>query len=352
MKSFNHLDLLKHFWYNDYIKNKDKKEMESFEPKKLALLRILQILEYYSDADHQLKQEDIAKRLSSDYGIDIERKAIGRNLSLLKEAGIEIESTRNGCYLAERTFEDSELRLLIDGVLSSKHITAKHSKQLIEKLCSMSNKYFKNHVKNVYSVNDWSKSENVALFYNIEIVDEAIEKGKQIKFDYNKYGADKVLHKSATHIASPYQLILHNQRYYLMALNEKWKNLGYYRVDHITNMELTDAPLTPIRSVPGYESGINYKAFNSSLPYMFTDKIETITFLAGDWVIDQVVDWFGFDSKIEKVGDKFKVTVRVSPNAMEYWAMQYLNAVEIIEPLHLRERIKKNVEAANEKYKD
>ena len=57
MKSFNHLDLLTHFWYNDYIKNKDKKEMESFEPKKLALLRILQILEYYSDADHQLKQD-------------------------------------------------------------------------------------------------------------------------------------------------------------------------------------------------------------------------------------------------------------------------------------------------------
>ena len=81
--------------------------MSEFEPKKLALLRILQILEYYSDADHQLKQEDIAKRLSIDYGIDIERKAIGRNLSLLKEAGIEIESTRKGCYLAERTFENS-----------------------------------------------------------------------------------------------------------------------------------------------------------------------------------------------------------------------------------------------------
>jgi predicted DNA-binding transcriptional regulator YafY len=84
---------------------------------------------------------------------------------------------------------------------------------------------------------------------------------------------------------------------------------------------------------------------------MFTDKIETITFWAGDWIVDQVVDWFGFDSKIEQVGDKFKVTVRVSPNAMEYWAMQYLNAVEVLSPLELRERIKKNVQVANEKYK-
>lgn len=337
--------------YNDIIEHKVGSIMSGFEPKKLALLRILQILERYSDIDHPLKQEDISKRLLNDYGIDIERKAIGRNLSLLKEAGVDIESTRNGSYLLERTFEDSELRLLIDSVLSSKHITVKHSKELIEKLCSMSNKYFKNHVKNVYSVNDWSKSENVALFYNIDVVDEAIEKSRQIIFDYNKYGADKVLHKSATHKVSPYQLILHNQRYYLMALNEKWKNIGYYRVDHITNIELTDIPLTPIRSVKGYENGIDYKTFSSSLPYMFTDKIEKIVFLAEDCIIDQVVDWFGYDSKIEKVGEKFKVFVRVSPNAMEYWAMQYLNAVEVLEPLDLRERLKKNLEVAIEKYK-
>ena len=50
--------------------------MEGFEPKKLALTRILQILEEYSDADHPLKQEDIAKYLEKDYGLVIERKAI------------------------------------------------------------------------------------------------------------------------------------------------------------------------------------------------------------------------------------------------------------------------------------
>lgn len=36
---------------------------------------------------------------------------------------------------------------------------------------------------------------------------------------------------------------------------------------------------------------------------------------------------------------------------MEYWAMQYLNAVEILSPKELRERIKKNVRVANEKYR-
>ena len=68
----------------------------SLEPTKSALLRILQILEQYSDFDHPLKQQDIIDYLDKDYGIAIERKAVGRNLSLLKEAGYEVASERGG----------------------------------------------------------------------------------------------------------------------------------------------------------------------------------------------------------------------------------------------------------------
>ena len=195
--------------------------MDSFEPKKLALLRILQILERYTDCEHSLKHDEIVKKLESDYNITVERKAIGRNISLLQDAGYDIETTKKGSYLASRLFDDSELRLLSDSVLASRHITAKHSKELIEKISSLSNKYFKSHIKNVYSVNDWNKSENIALFYNIETIDEAIKNNRKIKFEYNKYGTDKKLHRSAIHIASPYQMILHNQRYFLMAFQEK-----------------------------------------------------------------------------------------------------------------------------------
>lgn len=48
--------------------------MESFEPKKLALIRIWQILKDYSDFDHPLTQEDIAVKLQNEYGIILEKK--------------------------------------------------------------------------------------------------------------------------------------------------------------------------------------------------------------------------------------------------------------------------------------
>ena len=327
------------------------KVMESAEPKKLALLRILQVLKNYSDVDHPLKQEDIVSYLSKDYGLQIERKAVGRNIALLKEAGYDIQSSGNGCWLSERDFEDSELKMLIDGVLSSKYISETHSKELIEKLCKQSNIYFRSHVKNIYSVGDWSKTVNCAVFYNIEIIDEAIESGKQIKLIYNKFFSNKEFHKSSRQTVSPYQLIVNNQRYYLMCFNEYWHKMSFYRIDRITDIEIVDKDATPLCSIEGYENGINYREISSSLPYMFSDKTDSVSFIADEKIVDQIIDWFGYDILIEQLENKkIKVTVNVSQNAMEYWAMQYLNYVEILHPESLRSKIKQNLNKAIEKY--
>ena len=328
--------------------------MASFEPKKLALLRIWQILQKHSDYDHPLTQEDIIKYLESEYGIEMERKAVGKNIADLRDAGIDIGSRRAGSYIESREFEDSELKLLIDGVLQSKHITAHHSKDLIEKLCGLSNKYFRSHVKNVYSVNDWSKTENQALFYNIDVVDEAIATGKQVQYDYNKYGVDAKLHKSSFQRVSPYQLILHNQRYYLMGYSDYWGNMIFHRLDRISNMRLYDKPAIPITSVKGYESGIDFKRIASTMPYMYTDTPERIKFIADEDIVDQIIDWFGTDIRMSKLPDddkKVKVELVASPNAMEHWALQYLNYVEVIKPESLRIRIRELLDKAIKIYK-
>lgn len=328
--------------------------MPTLEPKKLALLRILQILQKHSDYDHPLTQDDILKYLDKEYGIELERKAVGKNIANLRDAGFEIGSCRAGSYIDSRDFEDSELRLLIDGVLQSKHITARHSKDLIEKLCGLSNKYFRSHIKNVYSINDWSKTDNQTLFYNIEVVDEAILNGKQVQYDYNKYGVDTKLHRSSFQRVSPYQLILHNQRYYLMGYSDYWGNMTFHRLDRITNMRIYDKPATPINKVEGYENGIDFKQIASTMPYMYTDTPERIEFVADDFIVDQIVDWFGVNIKMSTLPDtegKVKVELFASPLAMEHWALQYLNHVEIKKPESLRQKIKESIFMAIDKYK-
>ena len=89
------------------------------------------------------------------------------------------------------------------------------------------------------------------------------------------------------------------------------------------------------------------------MPYMYTDEPERIDFLADINIIDQVIDWFGTDIKLMKTDDenKVQVYVKASPNAMEHWAMQYINYVEIISPQSLRTRIKESLKNGLMKYK-
>ena len=44
--------------------------------------------------------------------------------------------------------------------------------------------------------------------------------------------------------------------------------------------------------------------------------------------------------------------VATSPTAMEYWAKQYMDHVEILEPLSLRNKIKESLESSISKYSD
>lgn len=325
--------------------------MDSYEPKKLALIRVGQILKEYSDEKHPLTQDDIAYYLKKDYGIVIERKAISRNLSLLKEAGMEIESGRSGSYVISREFEDSELHMLIDSVLCSRHITAKYSKDLIKKLCALSNIYFKAGIKNVYSVEEWNKTENPNLFFNIDLIDDAIENGRQLRYDYNKYGIDKKLHKTSSQVVSPYRMLLHNQRYYLMAYSERWERMVFHRLDRITNMEQADYPAKKLQNIPGYEKGIDYRDLASARPYLYGDKAERIGLVADAKIVDQMIDWFGKEIKIEPLDEeKVKVSLLASPKAMEHWVMQYIDYVEVVSPEPLRNRIRQMLTEALQKY--
>ncbi len=321
------------------------------ESKKTLIFRIYQILEEYSNEKHPLTQQDIIDILLRDYGVECERKAVSRNISYLKEIGFDIESNKLGSYLATRQLEDSELRLLIDSVLGSRHINPTHSGQLIGKLIKIGGKYFKSHVKHVHSVNDWEKTSNKDFFLNVEIVDDAIEQGRKIKFDYNRIGLDKKLHVTEKHVASPYQMVLHNQRYYVMLKDDKRDNMSFYRLDKITNMEIINEVCTPLKSVKGYEKGINYRAISTSMPYMYNDEQKFVTLKCLNFMTDEICDWFGYDVVFKKLDEEhFSVTVKSSERAMLYWVLQYNTNVEVLAPESLRQQVKDTLKASLAQY--
>lgn len=115
-------------------------KMYAKQPKKLMIINILDILRRYTDKEHRLSQKEIAEILKNEYQMKADRKAVKRNLMNLIDFGYDIEynetirmtpNAKTGeleesyilsDFYLRREFDDSELRLLIDSLLFSRHI--------------------------------------------------------------------------------------------------------------------------------------------------------------------------------------------------------------------------------------
>lgn len=337
--------------------------MYTIPPKKMVTINILNILKKYSDIDHSLTQQDIAEILKKEYYMDVDRKTIKRNLMNLLDLDCGIDYTeisrKDGkgndttiCtdWYIQREFSDSELRLLIDSVLFSKNIPYTQCKQLIEKLKGLSNVYFDKKVKHICNLPD-NQPRNKELFYTIDVLDEAISQNKKVAFMYNSYGQDKKLHpkRKKEYVMNPYQMVATNGKYYLICNYDKYDNLVNYRVDHITNIRILDETRKPLKDLK--EGELNLPKHMAEHVYMYSGDSIRAEFKAKNYLIDQIVDWFGIDVKITPIdNEECMAEVYVNQEAFFCWALQYSLHTEVIKPQDMRDRIAKAVCEVNEKY--
>lgn len=320
------------------------------DSKKFAIIRILEILKTQSSEQHPLTQTEISNILDDEYGIKLARKAIADNIQLLEEADYDIIRTNKGVYLGTNVFEKPEIRILIDSILCSRYLNKKHSKQLINKLVGFGGYGFNSHVKHIYSINEWEKTDNPSVLYNIDTIDDAIEKNKQILIRYGKYNTKNQLVSKYPQKVSPYLMLLHNQKYYLMGYNNYHKTMTFLRIDKMIRVEMLDDPLTPYKDVNDGKD-IDYKDLSVSRPYMFADKSCDIKIRCDEKYYDQIVDWFGFESFIEKKDNNMiEVTIKSSPEAFVYWALQYGDICEVISPASVRSAIIEKIKEVNNNY--
>ena len=259
----------------------------------------------------------------------------------------------------KRDFTDSELRLLIDSVLFSNYIPYKQDMELIKKLEGLSNVHFKSRVKHVSCMSS-EKSDNKQLFYNVEILDEAIDKGKKVRFHYLEYHSDKKLHKRVHHdgkvreyLISPYQLAAKEGKYYLICNNDKFETITNYRVDRIADIEILDENVKPFNTLKGSDGRpLDLKDYMGKHIYMcFGDNIRA-EFRADKSMISDIIDVFGKDVRFSGETDtQITVTANVNEMAMEQFALSFAPWIEVIKPLALREKMIYNLNAGIEKYR-
>lgn len=344
--------------------------MYELQPKKLMIINILDILKKYTDENHRLSQKDIADILRREYNMSADRKSVKSNLMNLIDFGYHINysesirKTKDGedknvltDWYISHDFDDSELRLLIDGLLFSEHIPFSQRMELIKKLEGLSSVYFKSKVKHIYSISN-SCISNAQLFYTIDILDEAIEKKRQVEFEYCNYDIDKELHPRKNesgdvrqYIVNPYQMSVMSGRYYLICNYDKYDDISNYRVDRIKNIRILETPVKPVEKTTGKKYGLQLAEHMSEHIYMFSSDIINVKFRANRYILSDIIDYFGSSAEFSDVTENdCVVRVRISEEDMFKWAVQFSDHAVVLEPLSLKNRIIDALKSALDKY--
>ena len=345
--------------------------------KKIIILYILQILRKYTDASHTMTQQQILEKLRSEYGLDVNRTTVKRNVEDLIHAGYEIQYTEvvrkwkdkktgaeeeNTIYTDlyyQHDFTEAELHMIIDGLLFSRSVPYKQRKQLIDKLGKLSSSYFNQRMNHMHCMSADSP-QNKELFYTIEVLDEAITRGKQVELTYGYYGRDLELHpglnKDGTEkrqIINPYQMVASEGRYYLICNHDYYDNVANYRIDRIMNIKLLeDSSVKPMSRVNELENGLNLQEYMYQNLNMFTSDPVDAEFLIQEQYVSLIIDFFGkhvsfHDSDQEGVA---LCRLKVSESAMKHWAVEHASFVRVISPESLVNDIREEIHKAADLY--
>lgn len=339
------------------------------QSKKLSLFNTLEILKKYTDENHRLTQAELLDLLKQDYDMEIDRRTIKSNLMDLIELGYEIESqettrmirnektgeveesTIMSSFYLVRDFSKPELRLLIDSLLFSKHLPYSQCKELVTKLESLSNKYFRSNMSYISTMPE-DKTNNKQIFYNIDVLDEAISKGRKVSFKYLEYGTDKEQHvklnqegDERVYVVSPYQMVAKEGKYYLICNYDAYDDISNYRVDRIAEIQILDAKAKPFENLKWSKGQrLNLAEYMKKHVYMYSSDDSTVCFRIIKPMISDVIDMFGKDVQFyDETEDSVCVRVNVNESAMIQFAQSYAPDVEILEPLSLREEVKKKL---------
>ena len=313
--------------------------MPKSDNQKLKILYILDYLQKNSHEEHLVNAAELIRMLDRQHSISCDRKTVYSDIAALQQYGVDIVSIpgkNGGYYIASRIFELPELKLLIDAVQSSKYLTEKKSRELIEKLCQQCNEQDAALMKRNVLVSGRVKSMNETIYYNVDTIQEAISQNKQITFRYFDWDLNgRRRYREKEYLASPYGLCQDNENCYLLALSQR-HGVTSYRVDRMTDIQLTGENRIPCPELTG-KALVDHA---NRLFQMYSGDAVTVKLRFHRSLLNVVIDRFGKDTMLIPDGEEhfnFTVNVAVSPMFLS-WVIGFGSKAQILYPASVAEQ--------------
>ena len=313
--------------------------MPKSDNQKLKIFYILDYLQKNSHENKPVRAAELIEMLDHQHNIRCDRKTVYSDISALIDYGVDIVTKpgkNGGYYIASRNFELPELKLLIDAVQSSRYLTEKKSRELIEKLCNQCNEHDANLMKRNVLVSGRVKSMNETIYYSVDTIQEAISLNRQISFRYFDWGMDgQRKYRDKDYQISPYGLCQDNENCYLLGHSPRY-GVTSYRVDRMSDIQITAEPRIPCPELSG-KALIEHA---NSLFQMYSGDAVKVKMRFHRDLVNVVIDRFGKETMLIPDGDEhftFTVPVTVSPMFLS-WVIGFGKKARIIYPQSVIDR--------------
>ena len=303
---------------------------------KLKILHVMDYLLRDSDEHHPVSTAQIIAELAR-HGISAERKSIYDDIEALRDYGLDIVQTgsgkSNGYYVASRTFELPELKLLVDSVQSSKFITHKKTLSLIKKIGGLASTYDAQQLRRQVYVKNRIKTMNESIYYNVDEIHHGIAENKKIRFHYFEYTVQKerrFRRNGAWYVISPFGLSWDDENYYLVGFDSDAGIIKHFRVDKMADI----GTIAEDRDGQDIYAALDMGVYARKTFGMFTGDEVSVRLRFDNDLVGAVLDRLGRDVMLIPDGDThFTVhtDVVVSPQFFA-WVLGFGDKARILSP--------------------
>lgn len=321
---------------------------------KLKILHLMRILLEKTDETHSMTMPEIITALSVQ-GISAERKSLYNDIESLRLYGLDIIGEPEGKLykyrVGKRTFELAELKLLVDSVQSAKFVTEKKSNELIKKIESLGSNYEASQLQRQVYTSGRIKAVNENIYYNVDILHNAINENSKIKFHYFQWNVKKEMElrkNGEYYCVSPWGLSWDDENYYLVAYDSEAGKIKHYRVDKMLHIGLTGEK----REGKDLFERFDMAEYAKKVFGMFAGKEESVKIECHNCLAGVIIDRFGTDVRILKKDEEhFVATVKVAVSKQFLsWVMALGNQAKIVGPETVVNQVKSEIKRLNDLY--
>ena len=310
--------------------------MKSENCQKIKLLKLLELLRQETDEQHPMTTNEICKRLNA-MNISCDRRTLATDVQTLNEQGYEVQSCQvskaKGYYIADRSFNIPELKVLIDAVEASHLLTESKTQELIDKIAALAGSNQAEVLKSSIVRFNTTKPTNEYIYYTVQTLEKAIREKKKVTIHYfhlNEHREKVYRSENGIHTVEPIALVYNNDRYYLTCYNPKADRNYNYRLDRIEKVEPLNEPISSRAKIRSR----SVAKYNAQVFKMYGGETVKVTLVFDARMIDYIYEKFGMDTKIRPCEDDSftaNVEVQLSPTFWG-WLFQFTGQMRITAP--------------------